>query len=278
MANRKETTEKSLREQMRELFVRNSARSNGQALQTQQPNPSQPAPPGARTQVNESRRGIWQRLYRRERRIQDIKSVGATTSAPTSATTSATTPATTSAATDVEPSNQQECLICGDDFPLSSLESLRCGHYFCDNCLIRSFRFSLDDNSLFPPSCCHQDIPLSPRVTRTLPADLFKLFLEKKNDVNAKEPQQKRTYCHVPRCSAWIRPENIIDNIAPCPECEAFTCANCKEEYHDNGMCTKKGGLQVPEVDDLGEKEGWKRCPSCGQMIQRTAGCSVIGR
>lgn len=110
-----------------------------------------------------------------------------------------------------------------------------------------------------------------------LPADLLRRFLKKTNDVNAEESQKKRTYCHVPRCSAWIRPENISDNMAACPECEALTCANCKEEFHDNGVCTKKGGLEVPEVDNFAAKEGWKRCPSCRQMIERTAGCSLIG-
>lgn len=196
-----------------------------------------------------------------ERRIRGIISVGATTSA-----------------TNMEPEHQEECNFCGENFPLSSLGNLRCEHYICDNCLIVYFQISLDHVWLFPPRCCNRPIHLSLQVAEVLPADLMERFSQRMDDVAAERSEQNPTYCHVPRCSAGITRSNIIGNKAACPKCEALTCANCKEKYHDNGVCTKKGGFQVPEVDDIAAREGWKRCPSCHQMIQRINGCSGMSQ
>lgn len=263
MANRDQATKNKLLRRVRAFLVRfrYAARSNRQALQVQQPDPSRPAPLGAETQGNESRRGIRQMLDGWERRIRGIISVGATTSA-----------------TNMEPEHQEECNFCGENFPLSSLGNLRCEHYICDNCLIEYFQISLDHVWLFPPRCCNRPIHLSLQVAEVLPADLMERFSQRMDDVAAERSEQNPTYCHVPRCSAGITRSNIIGNKAACPKCEALTCANCKEKYHDNGVCTKKGGFQVPEVDDIAAREGWKRCPSCHQMIQRINGCSGMSQ
>lgn len=268
MADRNEATGNNIFERIRASSVRDAARSNRQALQVQQPSPSQPAPLGAETQEtqeNDSRSGIRQTLDRWERDTQGIISVGATTSATTSAM-------------NVETAHQEQCNFCREDFPLSSLGNIRCTHYICDSCLIGFFELSLEDESLFPPRCCGHRIRLRTQDAEMLSADLIERFSRRKEDVDAERVARSRTFCHVPRCSARIWPRFISENMAICPECKALTCTACKEKYHDNGVCTKEGELEVPGVEDLGAINGWQRCPSCRQVIERNEGCTAISQ
>lgn len=171
------------------------------------------------------------------------------------------------------PVHQGKCIVCLCDFPRSRLEHIPCGHDLCAPCLNRLFQCSLDneDNSL--PSCCHQPIPLTHQAMMWLEPVLIRRYHEKKEGVEADQSEHKRTYCHMPRCSTLLNQRHISENKAACPNCAALTYIVCKERYHDNGECTKKGGLRVPELEDLAEREGWRRCTFCGQMIERIAGC-----
>lgn len=43
-----------------------------------------------------------------------------------------------------------------------------------------------------------------------------------------------RTYCHIPTCSAFIKPDHIVadNNAALCPKRKHRTCSDCKNAYH----------------------------------------------
>lgn len=165
----------------------------------------------------------------------------------------------------------KKCVRCSQTFPSSDLEHVPCGHYFCRECLISRFKYSLAKDKYFPTSCCKQRIPLSLQVIIWLPARIIGRYHDKKEKAEADESEHKRTYCHAPQCSTLLKPENITGNKASCPKCEALTCIVCKEEYHDNGVCTKKGGSQAPEVEGLAVREGWPGCYSCASKIPRFA-------
>ncbi|KAG6368879.1 hypothetical protein INS49_003097 [Diaporthe citri] len=171
---------------------------------------------------------------------------------------------------------ERQCVICEDEFLLPEVEPIRCGHFVCYECLIPMFEYSLRANGIFPTRCCGPPLRLTLRVLQTLPGDMIRRYNDKKEEMDADEFEEKRTYCHVPRCSTFLKRRYYIGNGAACPQCAALTCIICKEKYHDHGVCKQKGGLRVSEVEDLAEAEGWKRCRSCRQMIERLEGCAVI--
>lgn len=173
----------------------------------------------------------------------------------------------------LQPENQAMCGRCWEDFPRSTLERLLCGHEYCNDCLKALFEDSINGKIPFPTRCCSYLVPLSLRASQILTADLIKRFHEKREELDADKFKEKSTYCHVPRCSTLLKRRDIVRNMGVCPKCAALTCIVCKEKYHDNGECTQEGGLRVPEIEDLAEREGWRRCHSCRQMIESKGGC-----
>lgn len=167
---------------------------------------------------------------------------------------------------------QPLCVICNDEFPSSELERIDCGHSVCYECLVPMFEHSLRADGKFPTRCCGPPLRFTLRVYQTLPADLITRYNDKKEEVEADQFPEKRTYCHVPQCSTFLKRRYYSGNRATCPKCGAWTCVVCKKRFHDNGKCTEKGGLRVPEIENLAEAKGWMRCRSCRHMIQRAAG------
>jgi hypothetical protein len=86
-----------------------------------------------------------------------------------------------------------------------------CGHAYCLGCLRDLFKASMQDESLMPPRCCRQAIPLA----------LAKLTLKEIEDYNAKQLEYSTTdrlYCSQPTCSIFIPPKFIVNNIGTCPK------------------------------------------------------------
>lgn len=81
------------------------------------------------------------------------------------------------------------------------------------------------DETLFPPRCCHQEFSWE-LVRHHLSQRCKSKFGAKRVELESKD----RTYCHVPTCSAFIKPDDIdIDiNAAHCPKCKSWTCSDCK--------------------------------------------------
>ena len=177
---------------------------------------------------------------------------------------SGTAGATTSA-TGSNPTVRWECDICSEKFPFFLLERVSCGHRLCQRCLIATFEHSLIGEWNFPATHCDMPITLRRSVSRTLSPDLVSRYISKKQEVST--VPGKRMYCHVPRCSTFISRAHITRNGAKCLNCAAVTCVTCKEEYHDNGMCTKKNG--VPGLRDYATGQGWQICNRCGMVVER---------
>lgn len=172
--------------------------------------------------------------------------------------------------------SQPLCVICNDELPWAELERLDCDHSVCYKCLIPMFEHSLTAVGKFPTRCCGPPVRFTARVLQTLPADLIIRYNDKKEEVEADDFPEKRTYCHVPQCSTFIKRRFYSANRAVCPKCAAWTCIACKKEFHDKGVCTQRGELRVPEIELLAEAKGWIRCRSCRHMIQRAAGTADI--
>lgn len=58
------------------------------------------------------------------------------------------------------PPETRECIACTDRFPPAALLRSPCSHEYCRECLVGLVQSSLRDESLFPPRCCTQPIPI----------------------------------------------------------------------------------------------------------------------
>ncbi|KAI1293251.1 hypothetical protein F5Y03DRAFT_332428 [Xylaria venustula] len=160
------------------------------------------------------------------------------------------------------------CIACGDIKTRADLVQAPCKHDYCGQCLEHLFRSAMVDESLFPPRCCRQDIPID-AIGPFLSDDLIEQFIQKSIELAT----PNRTYCHQPKCSTFIPSSNIKNGVAQCPKCETQTCETCKGATH-GGDCPSDAGIQ--QVLEIARQEGWKRCPKCSTMIELNMGCYHI--
>ncbi|KAM0227083.1 hypothetical protein ACHAP5_012254, partial [Fusarium lateritium] len=97
-------------------------------------------------------------------------------------------------------SQTRECIACNDQFPPLALSRSPCSHEYCRACLVGLVRSSLQDESLFPPKCCGQTIPI--KQGRWFSPQLVGQFQAKKLELEA----PNRTYCSESFCSTFIPP------------------------------------------------------------------------
>ena len=86
-----------------------------------------------------------------------------------------------------------------------------CAHPYHVECLTELFTIAMQDESLMPPRCCGQAIPVA----------LAKLTIPKTIEFNAKLLEfstTNRLYCHRSTCSAFIPPARIANSVGTCPK------------------------------------------------------------
>ncbi|TLS29209.1 hypothetical protein PpBr36_00907 [Pyricularia pennisetigena] len=162
---------------------------------------------------------------------------------------------------------KRSCTSCGDDFDFTDVARCPCSHEYCRGCLGMLFETSTVDESLFPPRCCKQPIPLE-RNRIFLDSELVGRFKAKKLELET----PNRIYCHDPECSNFVPPLFIdaAENIATCVRCQKKTCTTCRGPAH-TGDCPEDPGLK--QVLALAGKEGWQRCYNCKRVVELGSGC-----
>ncbi|KAM0233003.1 hypothetical protein ACHAPO_007468 [Fusarium lateritium] len=120
----------------------------------------------------------------------------------------------------------RECVACRDQFPPLALSRSPCSHEYCRECLVGLVRSSLQDESLFPPRCCRQTIPVN--TGRWFSPELVGRYKAKKMEYET----TNRIYCSEPTCSTFVPPAFISGEIAQCPRCSRKTCTHCKGQQH----------------------------------------------
>lgn len=158
------------------------------------------------------------------------------------------------------------CVACQETKKYFDVMSGPCNHEYCRNCLRELFEASLTDESLFPPRCCRQPIPVQ-SVGIFLTKDIKQRFEEKMIEFST----PNRTYCCNARCSVFINADEIEGDIATCGSCGSATCTLCKASAH-NGECPHDTALHA--VVDLANEENWQRCYSCRSIVQLEVGCN----
>ncbi|KAH0388043.1 hypothetical protein KCU92_g1140, partial [Aureobasidium melanogenum] len=160
------------------------------------------------------------------------------------------------------------CVACTNTFPWFDILETPCSHQYCVECLSELFDLSMKDETLYPPRCCRQTIPLDDAKLLLHPK-LVRDFQQKSIELDAKD----RTYCYDPRCSTFIPAEHITEDVAGCPDCGKRTCVICKAAAH-RGDCPRDEDLQ--QLLQAAEHAGWQRCSSCRRVVDLRSGCNHI--
>lgn len=162
--------------------------------------------------------------------------------------------------------NNRRCEACREDVHFVDVARLPCRHEYCRTCLGELFKASMTDESLFPPRCCREAIPVT-SVRLFLKGELVRTYERKKIEFET----PNRTYCHSPNCSAFIHPRNISNETATCSDCALQTCTICKAQAHD-GDCPNDTALQ--QMLETARENGWQRCHSCWRVVELEHGCN----
>ncbi|KAK1979351.1 hypothetical protein LZ30DRAFT_180892 [Colletotrichum cereale] len=163
---------------------------------------------------------------------------------------------------------KRECESCMTSYASNYVARCPCGHEYCQDCLHTIFNASLTDESLFPPRCCGEPIPVEDS-RRFLTPELIGRFRAKELEFT----MPNRTYCHMPNCSTFIPKEFIKADIATCPRhgCMSRTCVMCKGAEHGSQDCSQDTLTQ--DLLRLAGERGWQRCYSCRRVLELEYGC-----
>ncbi|KIM39596.1 hypothetical protein M413DRAFT_415587 [Hebeloma cylindrosporum] len=174
----------------------------------------------------------------------------------------------------------ETCPVCYGD--VSHPEQLGCGHSYCSGCL-KHFLTSAVDNKTFPLVCVGNEatcnVPVTiPFVRRFLPAQTFQRLIEAAFDKYLEQHQQQLKYCTTPDCKQIYR-RRADKMSAKCPACFLTICLACDEEAHTGVSCEEQRILRNPAEqerlnEELAASSGYKRCPTCRAMIEKTEGCN----
>ncbi|KIJ07211.1 hypothetical protein PAXINDRAFT_90782, partial [Paxillus involutus ATCC 200175] len=164
------------------------------------------------------------------------------------------------------------CVICQDSIHGPEIRA-PCGHHYDIACLTGLFQAAIRDETLYPPRCCRQNIPVA-QVQLHLSQALITEFQRKSEESGT----LKRVYCSSPTCGRFLGP--LLEGSSGCkvytcptPTCKRRTCGSCREQYSRVVSHVCPPVADTAQVLTLGRTAGWSRCPGCSQMIELNMGC-----
>ena len=160
----------------------------------------------------------------------------------------------------------RRCTACDLTKPLFDVCQTSCGHFYCQECIQTLFELSTTDETLFPPRCCRETIPLQ-SVKLYLSSAVIQSFEEKSIEFKT----SNRTYSSRPACSSFIAAETITGERAMCRKCGTQTCTICKNNAHDGDCPEDKTTQQVLET---AREHGWQKCYNCRRLVELDVGCN----
>lgn len=167
----------------------------------------------------------------------------------------------------VNSSTRQDCVACLHNFPAHEMVALPCEHKYCTDCLKRLFINATKDESIYPPRCCREEIPLE-LVGAFMSAKELQTFQE----ASVEFMTTNRVYCSNRSCGKFV-PETRIDRTSDrveCGHCGRSTCVHCKGVPHA-GECLEDPGMK--ETFELAKERGWQQCKGCSSIVELTVGC-----
>jgi hypothetical protein len=160
------------------------------------------------------------------------------------------------------------CVACTERFLEPYTFPAPCRHRYCADCLTVLFEHAAKDESMYPPRCCGQVIPLA-SVRSVIGPNLFAAFANKAVEFETTD----RTYCANPSCRSFVPPARISRNTALCLKCGKTTCAICKSAAH-LGSCPSDPHAKL--LLKLAQKKQWQSCGKCHTLVEKKSGCNHI--
>lgn len=175
--------------------------------------------------------------------------------------------------------NPIECPVCLTARSPKLIHNIsNCNCIYCVYCIREVFAVAQQNghgNYWRPAMCCDQKLDF----------DLFEPYLtpQLRRSYKSKAEEEKvdqSLYCGNVKCREYILQENIKDEFGSCGKCKMKTCVKpeCKKPRSDHlgiyVICPDD--LETKELKALANKKGWKRCPKCCALTERTRGCSDI--
>lgn len=165
------------------------------------------------------------------------------------------------------------CRICWEGLE-NEPSPMPCGHFWCASCVVQAYN-SIRNESQWPIRCskvfgysCYISfdaaIPSLPdkEIQRLTP--LIEEF---------DSPKLGRTYCSNRRCGIFVPRKEAQDRIAHCQACQTNTCSDCKGLAHQTDDCPLPDHSEQ-QILMLSHDKDWQRCTQCGQMCEKSGGCS----
>jgi hypothetical protein len=181
-----------------------------------------------------------------------------------------------------------DCLACMEPGVRNDMAVLPCRHIYCRECIkgsspnpnipspsqpklisrIGAFKAAYKSRTSF--RCC--GIPVSTKLA-PIPQMLSSSFTYKYNSLLLELSTPHPKYCSLPTCSRFLPPNLYHNPSITCPKCRTRTCTLCTKAEHP-GVCKQdRDGIKV---EKLAKRKGWKKCPGCSQVVERTEGCLHI--
>jgi len=177
------------------------------------------------------------------------------------------------------------CAICnemaGGKFVVNA-----CKHELCKKCIHSSTMNDIIYNKRIPrcPFCM---VSSDSNITEILENELKQILNE--NEMNLYYNMQlsialqniKIYQCPTPNCQFIAEVANMDFQYFICDKCRISCCMNCKAQPYHNGKtcdeyrkyCKQNEDENDIKLKNLATEQGWKSCPNCKQIIERTYGC-----
>jgi hypothetical protein len=162
-----------------------------------------------------------------------------------------------------------QCIACTENCARTRMVLMKCGHRYCANCAKTLFMRSIKDESLYPPKCCKQPIPLL-LVAKHMDDDELATY----RLASVEYATHDKVYCSNRDCNMFIVP-NLIDvgqHRATCSKCKTETCSLCSFGYHHGSDCPDDPSIR--QTRELARALGWQTCQACNRVVQLRSGCN----
>jgi hypothetical protein len=121
--------------------------------------------------------------------------------------------------------------------------------------------------SRMPFKCCDQEVPVD-LLSDLLSADFQARYSLLVLELSTPNP----IYCSNRICGVFLPPANARGpDLMECFCCGNGTCRHCRNWNHPGIECWADTATQ--EARALAGAKGWKACPFCLNMVERSSGC-----
>jgi hypothetical protein len=159
-------------------------------------------------------------------------------------------------------SNIDTCTSCLEEHAREEL-ARECEHGYCNTCLQAAFKAALGSRAPF--KCCKKALQIKDCLGLT--AEFTMEYEELMLELSTPNP----LFCSNTKCTKFVPPRLIVGDVATCGKCSKKTCRHCRKKLHPGSFCAED--KETEAVKALGKEKGWKTCPGCNHLIERSRGC-----